>query len=57
MEVNGQLHASAALPAGERAPGTHYVGGGVHPTGRCGEEKNLLLLPKIESQFFDRYTD
>jgi hypothetical protein len=27
MEVSGQLHASAALPRGERAPGTQWIGG------------------------------
>jgi hypothetical protein len=30
MEVNGQLHASVALPQ-ERAPGTHLIGGWVDP--------------------------
>jgi hypothetical protein len=32
MEVSGQLHAPAALPPGERAPGTHWIGGWVGPT-------------------------
>jgi hypothetical protein len=31
MEVSGQLHAPAALPPGERAPGTHWIGGWVGP--------------------------
>jgi hypothetical protein len=26
MEVSGQLHAPAALPRRERAPGTHWIG-------------------------------
>jgi hypothetical protein len=30
MEVSGQLHALTALP-GERAPGTHWIGGWVGP--------------------------
>jgi len=30
MEMNGQLHALAALPSG-RAPGTHWIGGWVGP--------------------------
>jgi hypothetical protein len=29
MEVSGQLHAPATLPLGERAPGTHWIGGWV----------------------------
>jgi hypothetical protein len=31
MEVNGQLHAPAALLPEERAPGTHWRGGWVGP--------------------------
>jgi hypothetical protein len=31
MGVNGQLHAPAALHAGERASGTHWMGGWVGP--------------------------
>jgi hypothetical protein len=31
MDVSGQLHAPAALPPGERAPGTHWIGGWVGP--------------------------
>jgi hypothetical protein len=31
MEVSGQLHALAALPLRERAPGTHWIGGWVDP--------------------------
>jgi hypothetical protein len=56
MEVSGQLHATATLPRGKNP---------VYPlvrsrSGRCGEEKNLLLLPVIElgrSAFSRRYTD
>jgi hypothetical protein len=31
MEVSGQLHAPATLPKGERASGTHWIGGWVDP--------------------------
>jgi hypothetical protein len=34
MEVSGQLHAPAAFPARERAPGTHWIGGCVDPRAR-----------------------
>jgi hypothetical protein len=32
MEVNGQLHTPAALPSGERTPGTLYIGGWMGPS-------------------------
>jgi len=31
MEVNSQLQASAALPPGERAHDTHWIGGSLGP--------------------------
>jgi hypothetical protein len=31
MEVSGQLHTPAALPLGERAPGSHWIQGWVGP--------------------------
>jgi hypothetical protein len=31
MEVSGQLHAPTALPPGEKAPDTHWIGGWVGP--------------------------
>jgi hypothetical protein len=31
MEVSDHLHAPAALPPRERAPGTHWIGDGVGP--------------------------
>jgi hypothetical protein len=31
MEVSVQLHAPAALPPSERAPGTNWIGGWVGP--------------------------
>jgi hypothetical protein len=33
---------------GERAPGTHWIGGYVSLSGCCGEEKILLPLPGFE---------
>jgi hypothetical protein len=48
--VSGQLHAPVALTPGERAPGTHWMGGGVNP--RAGlkdvEKKKFLTLPGPE---------
>jgi hypothetical protein len=32
MEISGQLHAPALIPPWERAPGTHWIGGGAGPT-------------------------
>jgi hypothetical protein len=31
MDVSGRLHSSVALLPGERAPGTHFIGGWVGP--------------------------
>jgi hypothetical protein len=36
MEVSGQLQAPAALPPGERDPGTHWIWGWVGP--RAGRD-------------------
>jgi hypothetical protein len=44
MEVNGQLHAPAALP-----PGKEPLGGPQSRSERDGEEKNSQLLPGLES--------
>jgi hypothetical protein len=48
--VSGQLHAPAALPPGERATGTHWIGGWVGP--RAGldavEKRKFLTLPGLE---------
>jgi hypothetical protein len=50
MEVSGQLHASAALPPGERAPGTHWTGGRVGPTAALqAEAKRINPCPSQES--------
>jgi hypothetical protein len=42
--VSGQLHAPAALPPGERAPGTYRIGGWVNlRAGLDGLEKRKFL--------------
>jgi hypothetical protein len=45
MEVSGQLHATAALPSGERAPETHWV------SPRAGlddvEKRKIFPLPEV----------
>jgi hypothetical protein len=52
MELSGQLYAPAALPPGERAPYTYLIESCVGSTfsqcGRCGDEKNPLILLWIE---------
>jgi hypothetical protein len=54
MEVSGQLHAPAALPPGERAPGTHWIRCWVSP--RVGldvvEERKILHCRGIEPGLF-----
>jgi hypothetical protein len=46
----GQLHAPAALPPGERAVGTHWIGGWVDPRVGLGdvEKRKFLTLPALE---------
>jgi hypothetical protein len=50
MEVCGQLHSPAAFTPGEKASGTHWVGGLVGP--RTGlndvERRKILPLPGLE---------
>jgi hypothetical protein len=61
--MTGQLHAHAALPTGERAPGTHWIGGWVGP--RTGldamQRRKILPSPGLELRPLDRpasrYTD
>jgi hypothetical protein len=53
MDVSDQLHVSAALHLGERAPfrGTHRIGGWMGPRtdlDAVEEEKNILPLLEIE---------
>jgi hypothetical protein len=50
MEVSGQFHAPAALPTGETAPGTHWLGGWVGPIADLDvmEKRKILPLPGIE---------
>jgi hypothetical protein len=50
MEVSGQLHVPAALPRGERAPGTHWIGDWVGPRAVLdAEEKRKIPSPHRES--------
>jgi hypothetical protein len=48
--VSGQLHARAALPPGERAPGTHWVRGWVDPKEDLDdvEKRKFMTLPGLE---------
>jgi hypothetical protein len=48
--VSGQVHAPAALPPGERALGTHWIGGWVDPEGGLDylEKRKFLILPELE---------
>jgi hypothetical protein len=65
LEVNGQLHALAALPPKESIPGTLSIGGLVDP--RAGpddvEKRKFLTLPILELRpsvvqpVASRYTD
>jgi hypothetical protein len=54
--MSGQLHAPAALPPGERAPGTHWIGGWVDPRADLDdvEKKKFLALPGFEFRFLCR---
>jgi hypothetical protein len=45
--MSGQLHAPAALPPGERALDTHWIGGWVHPSAGLDDlEKLKFLTPR-----------
>jgi hypothetical protein len=48
--VSGQLHVPDSFTPGERAPGTHWMGGWVGP--RTGlddvEKKTFFILPGLE---------
>jgi hypothetical protein len=66
MEVSGQLHAPAALPPRERAPGTHWIGGWMGPTAVLDTVvKRKIPSPRRESNLrtpivqpvTQRYTD
>jgi hypothetical protein len=52
MEVSGQLHASAALRRGVRAPGTHWKGEWMGPRTDLDDVENrkFLTLPGLELQ-------
>jgi hypothetical protein len=65
LEMSGQLHAPARFTLGERAPGTHWIGGWVDA--RTGlddlERRKFLTLPGLELRPIScparssRYTD
>jgi hypothetical protein len=50
MELSGQLHTPATLPAGVMVPGTHWIGGWVGPRGGLDavEKRKLLKLSGFE---------
>jgi hypothetical protein len=50
MEVSSELHAPAALPPGERAPGTHWIGVLVGPKAGLDnvEKRKFLTLLGLE---------
>jgi hypothetical protein len=43
--MSGQLQAPAALPPTERAPGTHWIGGGVGPKAGLDDMEERKFLP------------
>jgi hypothetical protein len=45
MEVSGQFHAPAALPPGESAPGTHWIGGWVGPRADVDAVEKRKIFP------------
>jgi hypothetical protein len=49
MEMSCQLQAPAALPHGERDPGTHLTGGWVGPRADLDDMENRQILPCRES--------
>jgi hypothetical protein len=54
--VSGQLHSPAALPPGEKAPGTHWIGGCVNPRAGLDDvgKRKFLTLPGLELRPFGR---
>jgi hypothetical protein len=52
MEVNGQVHAQAALPPGKETPGTHGIRGWVGPRALL----DLVVKRKIHSPRRDSNT-
>jgi hypothetical protein len=53
MEANGQFHTGPLYPQGNSPlyPLDRRLDGPQNLSGRCGEKKNLLPLPGIETQF------
>jgi hypothetical protein len=58
MEVNGQLHAPAALPPGKEqlVPLDRRLGGLQSSSGRGGKDKNSQPLPGLEFQIIQTVT-
>jgi hypothetical protein len=54
--MSDQLHAPAAFPRGEKAPGTHWIGDWVDPTAGLDdvEKRKLLTLPRLELRILGR---
>jgi hypothetical protein len=50
LEVSGQLHILAGFTPGERAPGTHWIGGWVGPRASLDdvERRKIFPLPGLE---------
>jgi hypothetical protein len=49
MEVNGQLHIPAAVSPGEKASGTHHLGGWVSPITGMDAVLGVETLPNIKA--------
>jgi hypothetical protein len=48
MEVSGQLHVSATLPSGGKAPGIHWIRGWVGPSVRLNTVEKRKIFPYRE---------
>jgi hypothetical protein len=52
--VSGQIHAPAALPPGERAPGTHWVGAWVGPRAGLDDVVAVIIIIIIIQEVLGR---
>jgi hypothetical protein len=54
--MSGQLDAPGRFTLGERAPGTHWIGGWVGPRASLdgAEKRKFLTLPGLEHRPFGR---
>jgi hypothetical protein len=64
LEVSGKLHAPSALPPGERALCTHWIGGSVGPRASLDAAEKILdhtgtrnSEPSVFQPVASRYTD